>query len=115
MKRDMAKNSTHTLILAVLKDGALHGYAIAREIERRSDNVLTCQEGILYPALRALENDELVKSDWEIQASGPARKIYTMTPKGKRNLAQRTLALQKLNAAMNQVLGGDNGLSKAKP
>ncbi len=114
MKRELAKNSTHTLILAVLNDGPLHGYAIAREIERRSDNVLTCQEGILYPALRALENDELVEGDWEIQASGPARKIYTLTPKGKRDLGQRAQSWQKLNAAMNRVLGGSDGLSDAK-
>lgn len=114
MKRELTKSSTHTLILAVLNDAPLHGYAIAREIERRSDNVLTCQEGVLYPALRALENDELVAGNWEIQASGPARKIYTLTPKGKRDLAQRTQAWQKLNVAMNRVLGGRDERINAK-
>lgn len=110
MGRELTKSSMHTLILAVLKVGPLHGYAIAREIERRSDNVLTCQEGILYPALRALENDELIVGEWEIQASGPARKIYTLTPKGKKDLEQRTQAWQKLNTAMSRVLGGNDGL-----
>ena len=114
MGRELTKSSTHTLILAVLGDGALHGYAIAREIERRSDNVLTCQEGLLYPALRALENDELVESNWEIQASGPARKIYTLTPKGKKDLEQRTQAWQKLNTAMSRVLGGIDGLQSTE-
>jgi PadR family transcriptional regulator PadR len=94
------------MILAVLSSGALHGYAIAREVERRSDNVLTCQEGILYPALRALEREELVSAEWEIQSSGPARKVYTLTKKGRATLTRRTRAWEQFHAAMGNVLGG---------
>ena len=58
-ERELLKGNTPTLILAVLRDTPRHGYAIAREIERRSDNALQFKEGTLYPALRALERDRL--------------------------------------------------------
>src|ERR1043166_3679889 len=54
-ERELLKGNTPTLVLAVLKDQPLHGYGIAREIERRSDNALKFKEGTLYPALHALE------------------------------------------------------------
>ena len=55
---ELKKGSIQTLILAVLADGPRHGYAIAREIERRSVDALSFGEGALYPALRALEREE---------------------------------------------------------
>ena len=79
---EIRKGSTPTLILAVLADGPRHGYAIAREIERRSDDALKMGEGALYPALRALERDGLLVSRWETMPSGPARRTYTLTPDG---------------------------------
>jgi PadR family transcriptional regulator PadR len=106
MKTESAKGHTATMILAVLDSGPLHGYAIAREIERRSDNLLTCQEGILYPTLRSLEREGLVLAQWEIQSSGPARKIYTLTEAGKGALAERTQAWRQLQQAMTGILGG---------
>ena len=56
MKRDLFKGDLPILILAVLGDAPCHGYAIAREIERRSGGELGAREGALYPALRALES-----------------------------------------------------------
>ena len=53
-ERELLKGTTPTLVLAVLRDGPLHGYGIAREIERRSEQALKCREGTLYPALLKL-------------------------------------------------------------
>jgi PadR family transcriptional regulator PadR len=106
VKDDVTKGHTQTMILGVLGREPLHGYAIAREIERSSDGVLTCQEGVLYPALRAMEREGLVSACWETQASGPARKIYTLTDSGRSALAKRTQAWHQLHAAMGSLLGG---------
>lgn len=106
MKDDVSKGHTQTMILSVLGREPLHGYAIAREIERTSNGLLTCQEGVLYPALRAMEREKLVEAHWENQPSGPARKVYTITEAGRAALAKRTQAWQQLQSAMAGILGG---------
>ncbi len=60
---------------AVLADAPCHAYAIARAIERESDQVLRLREGSLYPALRELEQHGLLYS-WETPESGPARRVW---------------------------------------
>ncbi len=103
---ELLKGNTPTLILSVLAAGMLHGYAIAREIERRSADVLSLGEGSLYPALRSLEAEGLVSSSWEIQPSGPARKVYSLTEGGHAALARRTRSWREFARAMETVLGG---------
>jgi PadR family transcriptional regulator PadR len=71
MIRDLPKGDLPLLVLAVLNEGSRHGYAIAREIERISDNALSMREGSLYPALRVLETDGMIVGKWEIQPVGP--------------------------------------------
>ena len=74
------------VILNILTDGNLHGYAIAKQVEKRSSGMLTMNEGSLYPALRILEQDGLVTSTWETQERGPARRNYSLTDKGRAKL-----------------------------
>ena len=104
--REMLKGHTPTLILAVLDEGPRHGYAIAREIERRSADALSLGEGSLYPALRALEAEGLVTSQWEVQASGPARKVYSLTETGRTELARRVSSWREFASAVEGVLKG---------
>ena len=54
-----------TMILAVLRDGARHGYDVAREVERRSDQRIRFNDGTLYPVLHALEKEGLIVRTWE--------------------------------------------------
>lgn len=104
--QELKKGSTPILILAVLSDGPRHGYAIAREVERRSADALSMGEGALYPALRALEREGHVTSEWQPQPSGPARRIYTLTENGHAKLAQQTAAWRKFSQAVDGILGG---------
>lgn len=108
--QELKKGSTPTLILAVLADGPRHGYAIAREIERRSQDALKVGEGALYPALRALEREELVQSEWQTQDSGPARRVYTLTDAGRARLAVSLNSWTRFSQAVNAVL--DSQLDK---
>src|SRR5919198_721815 len=74
-ERELLKGNTPTLVLAVLRDGPRHGYAIAREIERRSRDALKCKEGTLYPALHALEQQGLIAGEWREEKGGRQRKV----------------------------------------
>lgn len=106
MERDPQKAHTPTLVLAVLADGPRHGYAIAREIERRSEQALKLREGALYPILRVLEQDGMIVGRWEIPARGPAKKVYALTDAGRGKLAQQARAWRRFVKAVDGVMEG---------
>ncbi len=115
-ERELLKGNTPTLVLAVLRDGPLHGYAIARAIERRSGDVLRCKEGTLYPTLQALERDGLVTAEWHREQGLRDRKVYTLTPRGLSALEQREEVWNRFAAAIHSVLAGETDEeAKGKP
>ena len=83
---DLKRGSTTTIVLTVLRDGPLHGYQIAREIERRSDGYFGCKEGTLYPALHKLEREGLLRGEWRPAGEQRKRKYYALTAAGERHL-----------------------------
>ncbi len=105
MQRELLKGNVPALILAVLQGGGLHGYAIAREIERRSGGILEWKEGTLYPALHALEKDGLIVAQWEPNERGPSRKVYALTPAGEADLKRRSAVWSQFSRAVSDVLG----------
>jgi len=108
-ERELLKGNTPTLILSVLQDAPLHGYAIARVIERRSGNALRFKEGTLYPALQGLERDGFIQSAWDTSSAGPARKVYTLTETGGTELTRRTRSWQSFVSAINTVINSTVG------
>ncbi|GAB4456057.1 MAG: PadR family transcriptional regulator [Armatimonadaceae bacterium] len=106
MNRDVPRGDIPTLILAVLMETPRHGYAIAREIERLSETALRLREGSLYPALRILEQDGHITGHWEIPGSGPARKVYTITESGSRELSRRIQEWEQYARTMRTILKG---------
>ena len=113
MSRDLPKGDIPILILTVLDQGPCHGYAIAREIERQSGQSLRMREGSLYPALRVLEQEELVTSEWETVSSGPARKVYRITETGRGDLKKRVKSWKKYVKTITGLLGGLSDASSA--
>lgn len=85
--RDFRKRSTTVLLLSLLAERPMHGYQLARELERRSEGFFEFKEGTLYPALHRLEQAGLLSSEWEVVAEGPSRKVYRITDRGRRALA----------------------------
>lgn len=104
--RDLSKGDIPTLILAVLASGSAHGYAIAREVERRSGELLRLREGSLYPALRVLEAAGFIEGTWQEAGSGPARCVYEITQSGRGELARRARDWKRYEKAINVFLGG---------
>ena len=105
-ERELLKGNTPTLVLAVLQDAPLHGYGIAREVERRSGNALRCKEGTLYPTLHALEREGLVASEWRKEGRARGRKVYSITPAGLVALEQRKRTWNAFASAIERVIGG---------
>jgi len=103
-EREQLKGNTQTMVLAVLADGSQHGYAIAREIERRSENGLKFRDGTLYPALQSLENEGHIVGSWEAAGNGPPRKVYRLTERGKAELETRTQAWDQFTRMINRIL-----------
>lgn len=85
---DLKRGSMATIVLTVLRDGPLHGYQLAREIERRSDGYFDCKEGTLYPTLHKLEREGLLRGEWRPAGELRRRKYYEITPAGERRLAE---------------------------
>ncbi len=104
--RDLLRGNIPTLILSVVSEAPSHGFAIAREINQRSDNLLQLKQGTLYPALHALERDGWITGAWEIPDAERPRKVYTLTEAGKTELERRTQAWGKFASAMESVMGG---------
>jgi PadR family transcriptional regulator PadR len=102
----LGKENLKLLVLAVLADGPAHGYALAREIERRSKGVLTSREGTLYPTLRTLEQEGIVSSSWQPVPAGAARRVYAITEAGLGELAQQTESWDTFATAISGVLRG---------
>ena len=107
MARTPTRGDVSALILAVLGENALHGYAIAREVERRSEGALALCEGSLYPALRDLETRGFIEGEWD-ENWKPARKIYRLTQEGHAELDAQARQWQNYARALNLFLGGNH-------
>ena len=107
-ERELLKGNTPTLILAVLHDAPMHGYAIAQAIEKQSGDILKFKYGTLYPALYSLENTGLIVGQWEHLESERPRKTYSITDAGRAELASRTTAWSQFALAVNNIIGGVN-------
>lgn len=105
-ERELLKGNTQTIVLAILQDAPQHGYSIAREVERRSGNALSFKDGTLYPALHALEHEGMVAGCWEAPHNGPARKVYTITEAGLKELARRRPIWNAFARTIYNMIGG---------
>ncbi len=81
-----------TILLAALERGDAHGFELMQRLTKRGRGLLQLKEGTLYPALYRLERAGLIKGTWEDGSErhrGPRRCIYTLTAKGRGELASR--------------------------
>ena len=101
---DLLQGTLDLLILRTLLLGPMHGHAIAKAIEFRSDEVLQVEQGSLYPALH-----RLIKRRWISVADGTSEnnrraKFYSLTNKGRQQLALEANKWDKLARAIARIL-----------
>src|SRR6202163_4917144 len=110
MDRDMTKKSDlmpgtlDMMILKTLTRGPQHGYGIASSIKRASEDVLTVEEGSLYPALQRLLLQSWVKAEWKMTDTNRRARFYTLTPAGRKQLGIELSQFEEMITAIGRVL-----------
>ena len=106
MHRDeIPPGSLHMLILRTLaRGGRMHGFEIAKFIERVSRDVLRVEEGSLYPALQRLLIKGWVKAEWGATAENRRARYYTLTAAGKKQLEAEVSDFDRVMAAIARVM-----------
>lgn len=107
---DSLRGHLETLILSVLKQSDAHGFEILKRLESAGSGALNLKEGSLYPALYRLEKSGLVKAQWESNTTprrGPRRRIYHLTPQGRRRLDDARSEFQHFITIMTGILGAN--------
>jgi len=92
------------LILRTLRPGPQHGHAIAKHIQRTSEDLLQVETGSLYPALHRLEVRGWVAASWELSNKGKRARFYRLTPSGRKQLATQQSQWQSFSRAMRLIL-----------
>ena len=92
------------LILRTLLFGTNHGHAIAKHIQRSSEELLQVETGSLYPALHRLEAQGLIDATWELSEKGKRARYYRLTPRGRKQLAAEQSKWEAFSRAMALVL-----------
>ncbi|TET56768.1 MAG: PadR family transcriptional regulator [Dehalococcoidia bacterium] len=91
------------LLLFIIADLPVHGYEIARELERRSEGYFDLTASTLYSALRRLERRGLVLSSWQ-QVTKQKRRYYQLTEKGRQILSQELAQWQQFLGATDRII-----------
>jgi transcriptional regulator len=105
VRPDLLQGTLDMLVLRTVADEALHGYAIAQRIRLVSGDRLAIPQGSLYPSLRRLENQDLIKGEWGTAPSGREARFYRLTAKGRRRLQAELRDWRELTTAIGLVLG----------
>jgi transcriptional regulator len=97
-----------TLVLLVLKtldsNGRMHGYAITSHIQQVSADLLRVEEGSLYPALHRMEQQGWLRSEWGVTEKNREARFYSLTAKGRKQLAEEEESWAKLTDGVKRVL-----------
>jgi PadR family transcriptional regulator PadR len=101
---DLLQGTLDLLILKSLVREPLHGWGIAKKIETLSDDVLSVQQGSLYPALHRLEQQGWVDSDWKNTELGRSAKFYALTKDGRKQLDVELENWRRLSSAVGLLL-----------
>jgi PadR family transcriptional regulator PadR len=115
---ELIRTSADLLVLSVLAEGPMYGYAIAKRVDARSDGQIRLTPGVLYPLLHRMEQQKLVLASWETvraeqnvddESAGRKRKWYRLSAKGRRRLDQRIKAHRAYQAMIESFLPGVDG------
>jgi PadR family transcriptional regulator PadR len=92
------------LILKTLVLGPCHGQGVARLIQRQSEEVFFVDHGSLYLALQRLEEKKWISAKWGVSENNRKARFYSLTPKGREQLVEKTSEWERLTKAMGLIL-----------
>src|SRR5258706_8595159 len=101
---ELLQGTLDVLILRTLLAGPAHGHAIAKHIQRSSEDLLQVETGSSYPALHRLEAQGWIAASWELSDKGKRAKYYKLTPLGRKQLVAEQSKWQAFARAMGLIL-----------
>jgi len=103
---EVIKGTLEMIVLELLQQEPMHGWGITELIERRSDGLLSVNQGSLYPALYRLVARGWVTSEWRITENNRKARYYALTRGGRQQLAAERAQWEKLSRGVDLILGG---------
>jgi len=104
-KNDILQGTLALLVLKTLASNRrMHGYAITTHIQRLSADLLRIEEGSLYPALHRMEQAGWLRSEWGVTEKNREARFYSLTPKGRKQLAAEEESWSRLTEGVARVL-----------
>ena len=103
-KTDLLQGTLDLLVLKTLQTGPMHGWDIAQRIRQVSREVLSVNQGSLYPALHRLEAQGRIASEWGASDNNRRAKFYRLTAAGRRHLAAETETWERFSSAVGLIL-----------
>src|SRR5438874_9943093 len=101
---ELLQGTLDVLILRTLLAGPAHGHAIAKHIQRTSEDLLQVETGSLYPALHRLEAKDWITASWELSTKGKRARFYRLTALGRKQLAAERSKWETFSRAMALIL-----------
>ena len=102
--RDLFPGALEMMVLRLVQDEPLHGYALVQRIRQVSNDLLQVEEGSLYPALQRLLKAKLLKAQWGVSATNRRVRIYTITAAGRKHLDAQVSSFQQMLEGISLVL-----------
>ena len=101
---DLLPGTLELLVLKALASGAKHGYGIVEHLRTVSGDVLQIGESALYPALQRMLLNDWVKAEWGLSENNRRARYYTLTARGRKQLAAERQQFDRMVSAIHQVL-----------
>lgn len=101
---DLLQGTLDLLILRTLLAGPAHGHAVAKHIQRTSEDLLKIETGSLYPALHRLELKGWIAASWDLSDKGKRARFYRLTQLGRKQLAAERSRWETFSRAMGLIL-----------
>ena len=92
------------LLFLLQRKGRAHGYELANELRKHALTDAEIEVSALYRTLRQLERNDCVTSEWDVEGSGPARRLYELTSRGKKHLEEWIIVLAHMSESMGRFV-----------
>src|SRR5438046_8106380 len=101
---ELLQGTLDLLILRTLLAGPTHGHAIAKHIQRTSEDLIQVETGSLYPALHRLEAKGWIAANWELSVKGKRARFYRLTQQGRKQLVAEQSKWERFARAMRLIV-----------
>ncbi len=112
-KLDLLQGTLDLMVLQTLAAmGEMHGYGLARRIEQVSGNEILLNQGTIYAALIRLQQRGWIEAEWGASENNRRAKFYTITRRGRKQLAEDAAYWQRLSGVMERMLAMGEGTQR---